>query len=90
MGVFIVELFVFCALRFEACVRNMTLDTRLIYAIRKAHYVQGVPRMVHIRSMKQFNREHYLRDLEQQNWHNVYCSTDHNGMWNIWKENLMT
>ena len=41
-------------------------DHSLIYAIRKAHYVQGVPKTVHIRSMKQFNREHYLRDLEQK------------------------
>ncbi len=59
-------------------------DHSLIYAIRKAHYAQGV----HIRSMKQFNREHYLRDLEQKNWHNVYCSADPNVMWKIWKENL--
>ena len=65
-------------------------DHSLIYAIRKAHYVQGVPKTVHIRSMKQFNREHYLRDLEQKNWHNVYCSEDPNVMWKIWKENLMS
>ena len=64
-------------------------DHSLIYAIRKAHYVQGAPRMVHIRSMKQFDREHYLRDLEQKNWHNVYCSTDPNAMRKIWKENVM-
>ncbi len=41
-------------------------DHSLIYAIRKAHYAQGVSKTVHIRSMKQFNREHYLRDLEQK------------------------
>ncbi len=61
----------------------------LIYAIGKAHYVQGVPKTVDIKSMKQFNREHYLRDLEQKNWHNVYCSVDPNVMWKIWKENLI-
>ena len=65
-------------------------DHSLIYAIRKAHYVQGVPKTVHIRSMKQFNRKHYLRDLEQKNWHNVYCSADPNVMWKTWKENLMS
>ena len=65
-------------------------DHSLIYAIRKVHYVQGVPKTVHIRSMKQFNREHYLRDLEQKNSHNVYCSADPNVMWKIWKENLMS
>lgn len=46
-------------------------DHSLIYVVRKAHYVQGVPRMVHIRSMKQFNSEYYLRDLELKNWHNI-------------------
>jgi hypothetical protein len=58
-------------------------DHSLIYAIRKARYIQGVPKTVHIRSMKQFNREHYLRDLEQKNWHNVYCSADPNVRWKI-------
>ena len=45
--------------------------------------------MVHIRSMKQFNRGYYLRDLEQKNWHNIYFSVVPNVMWKIWKENLM-
>ena len=39
--------------------------------------------------MKQFNSEYYLRDLEQKNWHNIYCFAVPNVMWKIWKENLM-
>ena len=34
-------------------------DNSLIYVIRKAHHIKKVPRTVHIRSIKQFNREYY-------------------------------
>ena len=46
-------------------------------------YVKEVLRTVHVKSMKQFNREYYLRDLGQV-FH--YCSADPpNVMWKICK-----
>ena len=40
-------------------------DHSLVYMIRKAHYVREGTRTVEIRSLKNFNRESFLRDLEQ-------------------------
>ena len=39
--------------------------------------------------MKNFNSEHFLRDLKQKHWGNVYCSKDPNKMWEMWKSMLM-
>ena len=35
--------------------------------------------------MKNFNREKYVRDLEQQVWTDVSLSNDPNVMWATWK-----
>ena len=57
--------------------------------IRKAHYVREGTRTVEIRSLKNFNRESFLRDLEQKQWDNICCSQDPNEMWEMWKNMLM-
>jgi hypothetical protein len=41
-------------------------DFVLVYMTHKVHYKQTCSRLVQIRSMKNFNTENYLRDLEQQ------------------------
>ena len=46
-------------------------------------------RHIETRTMKNFNSENFLRDLEQRQWDNVYCSDDPNEMWVIWKSMLM-
>ena len=60
-------------------------DRSLVYMIRKAHYVREGTRTVEIRSLKNFNRESFLRDLEQKQWDNICCSQDPNEMWEMWK-----
>ncbi len=57
--------------------------------IRKAHYVRNGVRHIEARTMKNFNSENFLRDLEQKHWGNVYCSEDPSKMWEIWKSMLM-
>lgn len=64
-------------------------DHSLIYLIRKIHHIRQGPRTIEIRSLKGFNRENFLRDLEQKPWENVYCSEDPNEMWQTWKGLLM-
>ena len=61
----------------------------LVYMIRKAHYVRDDVRHIETRTMKNFNSENVLRDLEQRQWDNVYCSYNPNEMWEIWKSMLM-
>ncbi len=39
--------------------------------------------------MKNFNRENYIRDLEQQVWTDVNLSNDPNEMWAKWKNMLI-
>jgi hypothetical protein len=57
--------------------------------IRNAHYVREGTRTVEIRSLKNFNRESFLEDLEQKQWDNICCSQDHNEIWEMWKNMLM-
>ncbi len=64
-------------------------DHSLVYMIRKAHYVRNGVRHIEARTMKNFNSENFLGDLEQKHWGNVYCSEDPNKMWEIWKSMLM-
>ena len=64
-------------------------DHSLVYMIRKAHYVRDGVRHTETRTMKNFNSENFLRDLEHRQWDNVYCSDDPNEMWVIWKSMLM-
>jgi hypothetical protein len=47
-------------------------DHVLVYMTHKVHYKQTGSRLVQIRSMKNFNTENYLRDLEQQAWVSFY------------------
>ena len=61
----------------------------LVYMIRKAHYVRDGVRRIETGTMKNFNSENFLRDLEQRQWDNVYCSDDPNEMWGILKSMLM-
>ena len=37
-----------------------------------------------MRSMKYFNSENFLNDLNHQPWANVYSTGDPNDMWQIW------
>ena len=53
----------------------------LVYMVRKAHYKRNGARIVKVRSLKNFNRENFLRDLELKQWNNVHCSEDPNEIW---------
>ena len=53
-------------------------DHSLVYMVRKAHYKRNGVRTVEVRSLKNFNRENFLRDLELKQWNNVHCSEDPN------------
>ena len=64
-------------------------DHSLVYMIRKSHYVRNGVRHIEARTMKNFNSENFLRELEQTHWDNVYCFEDSNKMWEIWKCTLM-
>ena len=64
-------------------------DHSLVYMIRKSHYVRDGVRHIEARTMKNFNSENFLRELEQKHWDNVYCFEDPNKMWEIWKCILM-
>ena len=39
-------------------------DHSLVYMVRKAHYKRNGARIVEVRSLKKFNRQNFLRDLE--------------------------
>ena len=64
-------------------------DHSLVYMIRKAHYIRGGPRTIDARTMKNFNRELFLSDLELNHWDSIYCSQDPNEMFDVWKKMLM-
>jgi hypothetical protein len=57
--------------------------------IRKANYIRGGPRAIDARTMKNFNRELFLSDLELNHWDSVSCSQDPNEMFDVWKKMLM-
>ena len=42
----------------------------------KVHYKQTGSQIVTLRNMKNFNRENYIRDLQQQTWTDVNLSKD--------------
>ena len=48
-------------------------DHSLVYMVRKAHYKRNDFRIVEVRSLKNFSRENFLRDLELKQWSNVHC-----------------
>ena len=64
-------------------------DHSLVYMVRKAHYKRNGSRIVEFRSLKNFSRENFLRDLELKQWSNVHCFEDPNEMWATWKSMLM-
>ena len=43
-------------------------DHSLIYVVRKAYYVQTDAKMIEARTMRNFNSENFLNDLNQQPW----------------------
>ena len=56
-------------------------DHSLIYLVRKAQYKRNGSRIVEVRSLKNFSRENFLRDLELKQCGNVHCFEDPNEMW---------
>ena len=65
-------------------------DHSLIYVVRKAHYVQIDAKIIEARTMRNFNSENFLNDLNQQPWAEVcHNAADSNKMWQIWKSLLM-
>ena len=64
-------------------------DHSLVYMVRKTHYKSNGARIVEVRSLKNFSRENFLRDIELKQWSNVHCSDDPNEMWATWKTMLM-
>ena len=58
--------------------------------MRKAHYVQTDAKIIEARTMRNFNSENFLNDLNQQPWAEVcHNAADPNKMWQIWKSLLM-
>ena len=55
---------------------------------QKVHYKQIGSHFAQIRNMKNFDREKYIRDLEQV-WTDVSLSNDPNVMWATWKNMLI-
>ena len=55
----------------------------------KTKYERSGKRIIEIQSMKNFRKEQYLWDLEQQNWNDIKLSSDPNTMWSKWKSLLM-
>ena len=75
---------------FKSGVLHLSIsDHSLTYTIRKAHYTPQGPRIINTNSMKNFNREAFLNELEQKEWDTIYYSQDPNEMWHIWKNMLM-
>ena len=75
---------------FKSGVLHLSIsDHSLTYTIRKAHYTPQGPRIINTRSMKYFNREAFLNELEQKEWDTIYYSQDPNEMWHIRKNMLM-
>ena len=64
-------------------------DHVLVYMTHKVHYKQIGSHFAQIRNMKNFDREKYIRDLEQQVWTDVSLSNDPNVMWGTWKNMLI-
>ena len=61
-------------------------DHSLIYVVRKAHYVQTDAKIVEARTMRNFNSENFLNDLNQQLCAEVcHNAADPNKMWQICK-----
>ena len=64
-------------------------DHLLVYMVRNAQYKRNGSRIVKVRSLKNFSRENFLRDLELKQWGSVHCFKDPNEMWATWKSMLM-
>ena len=64
-------------------------DCASVYMTHKVHYKQTGSRIVTLRNMENFNRENYIRDLQQQTWTDVNLSNDPNEMWAKWKNMLI-
>ena len=75
----------------DAGVTHLSIsDHSLIYVVRKAHYVQTDAKIIKARTMRNFNSENFLNDLNQQPWAEVcHNAADPNKMWQIWKSLLM-
>lgn len=57
--------------------------------IRKARYERLGARTIEVRTMTNFNRENFLRDLERKQWAKINRSYDPNEMWEAWKSLLI-
>ena len=58
--------------------------------MRKAHYGQTDAKIIEARTMRNFNSDNFLNDLNQQPWAEVcHNAADPNKMWQIWKPLLL-
>ena len=62
-------------------------DHALVFMTYKTHFVRTGSRLIKTRYLKNFNKENFLRDLEQKPWCKVISPND---MWATWKSLLMT
>ena len=60
-------------------------DHSLTYVVREAPYTQTETKTIEVRSMKYFNSENFLNDVNHQPCANFYSTGDPNEMWQIWK-----
>ena len=64
-------------------------DHSLVYMIRKAHYVRDGVRHIKTRTMKNFNSENFLRDLEHTDNGIMFIVPMTRMKWFIWRSMLM-
>ncbi|XP_028403422.1 uncharacterized protein LOC114526119 [Dendronephthya gigantea] len=64
-------------------------DHSLVYFIRKTHYQQTTARIIQSRVFKNFNKNDFLRELNEKPWCEVNSQNNPNCMWDIWKSLLM-
>ena len=66
-------------------------DHSLVYLIRKTHYTNpGGVKIITTRSLKNFNKEEFLKDVNQRQWDDISQYSDPNEMWKFWKNQLLS
>jgi len=66
-------------------------DHSLVYLIRKKHYtIPGCVKIISTRSVKNFNKEEFLTDVELIPWDAISLFSDPNEMWGFWKNQFLT
>ena len=61
-------------------------DHSLVFMTLKICYERtGSHRTIETRAFKNFNHQHFLDDVAQQPWNNIFSETNPEAMWDVWK-----